>query len=95
MHKGLLNRESVRAGDGVKYFRDTLRPHFIRGAEGVFRWRLCLFTRTRRGNIEIDKWIGKFSLLLKRLKDAWMDVSPLSAMSQERRESQCMAEMTN
>ena len=27
MHKGLLNRESLRAQDGVKYFRDTLSPH--------------------------------------------------------------------
>ena len=26
MHKGLLNRESLRAEDGVKYFKDTLRP---------------------------------------------------------------------
>ena len=73
MHIGLLNRESLRAEDGVKYFRDTLRPHFIKGAESVFLSRFYQFLRARSGNIEIDKWIGKFSLLLKRLKDAWMD----------------------
>ena len=28
MHKGLFDRESPRAADGVKYFRDTLRPQF-------------------------------------------------------------------
>ena len=28
MYKGLLDRESLRAADGVKYFRDTLRPPF-------------------------------------------------------------------
>ena len=28
IHKGLLNREVLRAEDGVKYFKDTLRPHF-------------------------------------------------------------------
>ena len=25
LYKGLLNRESLRAADGVKYFRDTFR----------------------------------------------------------------------
>ena len=29
------------------------------------------------------KWIGKFTLLLKRLKDAWTDKLPLTAMSAE------------
>ena len=28
MYKGLLNRESLRATDGVKYFRNTFRLHF-------------------------------------------------------------------
>ena len=27
MHKALLNRESLKAQDGVKYFRDTFSPH--------------------------------------------------------------------
>ena len=36
MYKGLLDRESLRAADGAKYFRDTLRPHFIKGAQSVF-----------------------------------------------------------
>ena len=45
MHKGLLNRESLRAENGVKYFRDTLRPHFIKGAQSVFLWRFYQFIR--------------------------------------------------
>ena len=36
MHKGLLDRESLRTTDGVKYFREALRPHFIKGAQSVF-----------------------------------------------------------
>ena len=39
MYKGLLDREHLRAADGVKCFRDTLRPHFIKGAQSVFLWR--------------------------------------------------------
>ena len=40
------------------------------------------------------KWIGKFSLLLNRLRDAWMDMLPLSTMSDERRQNQHLADMT-
>ena len=36
MCKGLLDREPLRPTDGVKYFRDTLRPHFIKGAQSEF-----------------------------------------------------------
>ena len=28
------------------------------------------------------QWIGKFSLLLKRLRDAWMDMLPMSSNEQ-------------
>ena len=40
------------------------------------------------------KGIGKFSLLLKRLRDVWMDMLLVSAMSQERRETQYRADVT-
>ena len=36
MHKGLRNRESLRAEDGVKYFRDTLRPPFHQRSSECF-----------------------------------------------------------
>ena len=52
------------------------------------------FIRARRGDIEIVKWIGKFSLLLKRLRGAWMDMLPMSAMSEERRRNQYLADVT-
>ena len=48
----------------------------------------------KRGNIEMVDWIGQVSLLLKRLKDSWMDLLPLSAMTQEKRESHYQADMT-
>ena len=67
MYKRLLDRQSLRAANGVKYFRDTLRLHFIKRAQSVFLWKCYQFTRARRGNIEMVKWIGKFTLLLKRI----------------------------
>ena len=81
-HKGLLNRESLRAEDGVKYFKDKMRPHF-QGAQSVFLWRVYHFIRVRSGDIEIVKWCCKFSLLLKRLRDAWPDMFPMSATSEQ------------
>ena len=77
--KGLLNRESLRADDGVEYFRDTLRPHYVKGAQSVFLW--SFFYVFEQGNTEMVDWIGKFSLLLKRLNDSRMDLLPLSAMN--------------
>ena len=83
MHKGLLGRESLRSEDGVKYFKHTLRPHFIKEAQSVFLWRFYQFIRANGGNIEMVKWIGKFSLLLKRLRDAWMDLLLASSTSEQ------------
>ena len=94
MHEGLLDREPLKAADGVKCFRGTLRRYFIKGAQSVFLWRFSQFTRARRGNIEMAKWIGEFSLLLKLLRDAWMDMLPLSTMSEERRQNQYLADVT-
>ena len=42
-YKPLISREALRAEDGVKYSRDKLRPHFVKGAQSVFLWRFCLF----------------------------------------------------
>ena len=93
MHKGLLDRESLRATNGVKYFRDTLRPHFIKGVHNVFLWRFCQFNRARRGGLDMVKGIGRFSLSLKRSRDAWMDNLPMSSTSEEQRQSQYLADV--
>ena len=74
LYKGLLHREA----HGVKYFRDTLRLPFNKGAQSVFLWRFHQFTRARRGHVEIVKWIEKLSLLLNRSNDSWMEILPMS-----------------
>ena len=56
--------------------------------------RFYPFIRARRGDIEMVKWLGKFSLLLKRRRDAWMDMLPVSAMNQERRETKYLADVS-
>ena len=49
MYKRPLDRESLRAADGVKYFRDTLRPHF----HSVFLWR---FINSHEQEEETSRW---------------------------------------
>ena len=95
MHKGLLDRESLRAADGVKYFRNTLRHHFINGTFNVFLWRFYQFNRARRGSLEMVKRIGRFSLSLQHLRDAWMDNFPMSALGEEQRRSQYLADVAH
>ena len=48
----------------------------------MFLW-MYQFIRARRIDIEMVKWIGKFSLLLKRLRDAWMDMLPITTTSEQ------------
>ena len=89
MHKGLLDREPLRPP--MESSISGIR--LIKGAQRVFLWRFYRFTRAKRGNIEMVKCIGKFSLLLKRLRDAWMDMLPLSIMSEERRQNQYLTDV--
>ena len=93
MHNKLLDRELLKAAEGVKYFRDTMRPHFINRAQSVFIWRFFQFTRAKRGNIEMVKRVGHFTLLLKRLKDSRMDMQPMSTLSEEQKQNQYPADV--
>ena len=72
-YKPLLSRDALKAEDGAKYFRDKLRPHFVKGAHSIFLWRFCLFILARRGNTEMVDCIGRFDLLLRRVNDSWKD----------------------
>ena len=64
-----------------------------KGAQSVFLWRFSQFNRTRRGSLEMVMWIGRFSLSLKRWRDAWMDNLPMSALSEEQTRSQYLADV--
>ena len=93
IYTGLLDREPLTAHDGVKFFKGTLRPQYVKGAQSVFLWRFYRSLRTRRGNTEMVKWIGRFTLLLKRLKNAWIDMLLVSAMSQEQADTHYRADV--
>ena len=59
VYKRLLDRDRLKDPDnGVQYFKDTLRPHFVKGAQSVFLWRLFQFMRPRRGTLEMIRWLG-------------------------------------
>ena len=63
------------------------------GAHNVFLWRFDQFNRARRGSLEMVKWIGRISLSLQRLRDAWMDNLPMSSKSEEQRQGQHLVDV--
>ena len=83
---------SANREDGIKYFKNTLRPHFIKRALSALLWKFFHFIRAKRENMEMLKWIGKCSLLFKRLKDSWMDMLPTNSMSETQRQNQYHAD---
>ena len=48
MHKELLNRESLRAEDGLTYFKDTLRPIYQRNLECFPLQILSIYSSKKR-----------------------------------------------
>ena len=53
LNRDLLNRDALKAEDGVKHFWDKLRPPFVKGAYSVFLWRFFLLMRAGRGHTEM------------------------------------------
>ena len=86
MHKRLRNRESLRAENGVMCFQGYFETPLHQGVLNVLLEILSIFPSDKR-YIEMVKWIGNFTLLVKRLRDAWMDILPVSAMRREGRET--------
>ena len=77
VYKPLLDRDLLRDPDnGVGYFKATVRPHFVKGNQSVFLWRFYQFLRFYRGQQDLLRWIGRLSVVRKRLQDSWMDLLP-------------------
>ena len=72
--RSLVDRERLKEEDGVEYFLRTLRPKFLKGAQNVFLYRLFQYIRFRRGKLELLKWMPRYTIMLQRLRDAWMDL---------------------
>ena len=75
VYKPLLERDALRnAEDGVAYFKRMLRPHFVKGNQSVFMWRLFQLMKFNKGTQDFLRWIGRFQVTRKRLTDAWNDL---------------------
>ena len=54
VYKPLLDRDRLRdPANGLRYFKDTLRPHFVKGNQSVFLWRFFQFLRCYRGQSDL------------------------------------------
>ena len=78
VYKRLLDRDDLRQpnGRGVDYFKITLRPHFVKGAQTVFLYRFMEFMKNNRGNGDLMKWMTRFQIDGRRLAESWMDLLP-------------------
>ena len=78
VYKRLLDRDDLRQpnGRGVDYFKRTLRPDFVKGAQTVFLYRFMKFMKNNRGNGGLMKWMTRFQIDGRRLAEAWMDLLP-------------------
>ena len=77
VYKPLFDRDLLKVNDrerAAEYFKSVLRPNFIKGAQHVFLWRFLSLFKMARGGQEMIKWIGRWTVAVKRLKDAWMDL---------------------
>ena len=76
VYKTLLDRNILKTQDGVNHFKSILRPNFVKGAQSVFLWRFFQLMRSHRGQMDFVKWIGKFTVMQKRVLESWMDLIP-------------------
>ena len=78
VYKRLLDRDDLRQpnGRGVEYFKRTLRPHFVKGAQTVFLYRFMKFMKNNRGNGDLMKWMTRFQIDGRRLAESWMNLLP-------------------
>ena len=73
IYKPLLDRERLRGpNEGVYYFKNGLRPHFVQGVETVFVFRFYQLQSIYRGSQDLQIWIGRLQVFRKRIIDAWM-----------------------
>ncbi len=92
VYKSLLDRNHLKTANGVRYFKDTLRPNFVKGNQSVFLWRFFQLVRTHRGNMDFVKWIGRFTVSQKRLFESWMDLMPEYNKQSQKYLNEVMAE---
>ena len=75
VYKTLLDRDRLRdANEGVRYFKAMMRPHFVKNNQAVFLWRFFQLFKAHRGSNDLLRWIGRFSVLRKRVGESWMDL---------------------
>ena len=69
-----LDNTLLKKKNGIKYLKDTLRPHYVKGASLLFLWRFLSLVNLRKPrNMEMLHWIPRVHTKKKRTLDAWMN----------------------
>ena len=68
------DKEALKSERGIQYFKDTLRPFFVKGVHNVYIWRFFRFLSFRRGARDMLDWVSRIGIEYMRLKESWMDL---------------------
>ena len=74
VYRKILDRGRLKQDDGVSYFKKTLGPYFVKGAQNVFLKKLNYFVRFARSGHDMLKWLPRFQIHAKQLVDSWRDL---------------------
>ena len=73
IYKPLVDRDRPKdPNEGVYYFKNELRPHFVKGVDPVFIFKFYQLQMCYRGSQDFQIWMGKLQIIRKRIVDAWM-----------------------
>ena len=76
------NKQLRHERNSITYFKGTLRPYFVKGANHVFLWRFTQPFRTWRGNGEFVSWMARFEVASNKVMEAFMGFLDLSTVPQ-------------
>ena len=68
------NNQLADPNAGVAYFKNFLRPYFLKGAYNTFLYRMISFINLRKGSRDMLSFMTQFDILSRRLAAAWVEL---------------------
>ena len=68
------NNQLADPNTGVAYFKNFLRPYFLKGAYNTFLYRMISFINLRKGRRDMPSFMTQFDIPSRRLAAAWVEL---------------------
>lgn len=76
MHGKLLDNSQLNTPEGFTYFKEFMRPRFVKGSHTPYMYRLPAFLNLGCQGHDLHSFTTKFKFLLIRLGHAWIGTFP-------------------